>query len=111
MPDNALDRKGELGRYSTRPNQKLTRQCERNFAPLRGYIKIKEQYMNMLTFCSIKYMNRSFFSKTRYMIGVGTPIPKLPSSYHPEVGDNFFKLCSIQSLGQIIYFLVNASPP
>ena len=27
--------------------------------------------MNMLTFCSIKYMNRSFFSKTRYIIGVG----------------------------------------
>ena len=27
--------------------------------------------MNMYTFCSIKYMNRSFFSKTRYMIGVG----------------------------------------
>ena len=27
--------------------------------------------MKMLTFCSIKYMNRSFFSKTRYVIGVG----------------------------------------
>ena len=28
MSENALDRKGELGRYSTSPNQKLTRQCE-----------------------------------------------------------------------------------
>ena len=28
MSENALDRKGELGRYSTRRNQKLTRQCE-----------------------------------------------------------------------------------
>ena len=27
--------------------------------------------MNMSTLYSIKYMNRSFFSKTRYMIGVG----------------------------------------
>ena len=33
MSENALDRKGELGRYSTRPNQKLTPQCERNFTP------------------------------------------------------------------------------
>ena len=35
-------------------------------------------------------MNRSCFSKTRYMIWVGlkklarTPVPKRPSSYHPE---------------------------
>ena len=47
--------------------------------------------MNVLTFCSIEYTSRSFFSKTRYMIGVGlkklgrTPVPKLPSSYHPEL--------------------------
>ena len=53
--------------------------------------KIKEQYMNVLTFCSNKFMNRSFFLKTRYIIGVGlkklgrTLVPKLPSSYHPDV--------------------------
>ena len=29
MSENALNRKGELGRYSSRPNQKLTRQCKR----------------------------------------------------------------------------------
>ena len=29
MSEIALDHKGELGRYSTRPKQKLTRQCER----------------------------------------------------------------------------------
>ena len=29
MSENALDRKGELGKYSSRPNQKLTHQCER----------------------------------------------------------------------------------
>ena len=29
MPENALDRKGELGRSSTCPNQKLTSHCER----------------------------------------------------------------------------------
>ena len=28
MSENSLDRKGELGRYFTRPNQKLTPQCE-----------------------------------------------------------------------------------
>ena len=45
--------------------------------------------MNMSTFCTIKYMNRSYFSKARYMIGVGfkilgrTPVPKLPPSYPP----------------------------
>ena len=43
--------------------------------------------MNMSTLCTIKYMNRSYFSKARYMIGVGlkilgsTPVPKLPPSY------------------------------
>ena len=46
--------------------------------------------MNMSTLCSIKYMNRSYFSKARYMIGVGfkilgrTPVPKLPPSYPPR---------------------------
>ena len=45
--------------------------------------------MNMSTLCTIKYMNRSYFSKARYMIGVGvkilgrTPVPKLPPSYPP----------------------------
>ena len=29
MSENALDCKGELGRYSTRPNQKWTREWER----------------------------------------------------------------------------------
>ena len=44
----------------------------------------------MLTCCSIKYMNWSFPSKTRYMIKIGfkklgrTIVPKLPSSYHPK---------------------------
>ena len=28
MSENALDSKGELGRYSSRQNQKLTHQCE-----------------------------------------------------------------------------------
>ena len=47
--------------------------------------------MNMSTLCTIKYMNRSYFSKARYMIGVGfkilgrTPVPKLPPSYPPRV--------------------------
>ena len=54
--------------------------------------------MKMSTLCTIKYMNRSYFSKARYMIGVGfkilgrlvgfkilgrTPVPKLPPSYPP----------------------------
>ena len=45
--------------------------------------------MNMSTLCTIKYMNRSYISKARYMIGVGfkilgrTPVPKLPPSYPP----------------------------
>ena len=45
--------------------------------------------MNMSTLCTIKYMNRSYISKARYMIGVGfkilgrTPVPKLPTSYPP----------------------------
>ena len=53
--------------------------------------KIKGQHMNMSTLCPIKYMNRSYFSNARYMIGVGfkilgrTPVPKLPPSYHPEI--------------------------
>ena len=60
------------------------------FTDSKEGIKIKEQYMNMLTFCWIKYMNRSFVSKTKYMIGVGfknlarTPIPKLPQNYTPS---------------------------
>ena len=46
--------------------------------------------MNMSTLRTIKYMNRSYFSKARYMIGVGfkilgrTPVPKLPPSYPPS---------------------------
>ena len=47
--------------------------------------------MNMSILCTIKYMNRSYFSKARYMIGVGfkildrTPVPKLPPSYAPSI--------------------------
>ena len=46
--------------------------------------KFKEQYMNRLTFCEIKYMNWLFFSKAGNMIWVSfkiltrTPVPKLP---------------------------------
>ena len=36
--------------------------------------KIKGQHMNMSTLCTIKYMNWSYFSKARYMIGVGFKI-------------------------------------
>ena len=45
--------------------------------------------MTMSILCTIKYMNRSYFSKARYMIGVGfkilgrTPVPKLAPSYTP----------------------------
>ena len=45
--------------------------------------------MNMSTLCTIRVMNRSYFSKARYMIGVGfkilgrTPVPKLLPSYPP----------------------------
>ena len=38
MSENALDRKGELGRYSTRPNQKLTRHCERASGILHPWV-------------------------------------------------------------------------
>ena len=48
------------------------------FTDHRGYeriYKFKEQDMNRSTFCEIKYMNRlGFFSKARYMIGVGFKI-------------------------------------
>ena len=50
---------------------------------------LKGQHMNMSTLCTIKYMNRSYFSRARYMIGIGfkilgrTPVPKLPPSYPP----------------------------
>ena len=52
----------------------------------RGYTckriyKFKEHYMNRSTFCEIKYMNRLFFSKAGYMIGVGFRIPP-PSPSH-----------------------------
>ena len=46
--------------------------------------------MNRSTFCEIKYKIGLFFSKVRYMIGVGfkilvhTPVPKLPQSYPQE---------------------------
>ena len=47
--------------------------------------------MNMPTFCEIKHMNKFFFSKAMYMIGVGfiileyTHVPKFTPSYpcHP----------------------------
>ena len=45
--------------------------CKLYLQTAKRVCKITEQYMNMQTFCSIKFMNRSFFSKTRYMIGVG----------------------------------------
>ena len=35
---------------------------------------IKGQHLNMSTLCTIKYMNRPYFSKARYMIGVGFKI-------------------------------------
>ena len=38
MSENALDRKGELGRYSIRPNQKLTCQCERQSGILHPWM-------------------------------------------------------------------------
>ena len=38
--------------------------------------------MNRLTFCSIKYMNRSFLFKTKYMIGVGFKILDLFTPVH-----------------------------
>ena len=47
--------------------------------------------MNMSTLCTIKYMNRSYFSKARYMIGVGfkilgrTPVTKLPPKLPPSL--------------------------
>ena len=43
--------------------------------------------MIRLIFSEIRFMNGMFFSKARYMIGVGfkvlarTPLPKLPPSY------------------------------
>ena len=45
--------------------------------------------MHMSTLCTIKNMNRSYFSNARYMIGVGfkilgpTPVPKLPQVTPP----------------------------
>ena len=42
--------------------------------------------MNMLTLCTIKYMNRSYFSKARYMTGVDFKIlGRTPQACH-----NFF---------------------
>ena len=47
--------------------------------------KFKEQTMNRSTFCEIKYMNRLFFPKAGYMIGIGfkvltrTAIPTVPT--------------------------------
>ena len=59
----------------------------------RGYervYKFKEQYMNRSTVCKIKYMKRlGFFSKARYMLGVGfkilthSPVPTFPESPIP----------------------------
>ena len=60
--------------------------CKRVTEYMKGYINSK--YMNMSTFCEIKYMyGLVFFSNVRYMIGVGfkivahKPIPKLPQGY------------------------------
>ena len=50
-------------------------------------IKSQRTVYEYVTFCSIKYMNMSFLSKTKYMIGVGvkklarTPVPNLSPSY------------------------------
>ena len=41
MSENALDSKGELGRYSTRPNQKLTRQCEWASGILHPWFRVR----------------------------------------------------------------------
>ena len=40
---------------------------------MTGYINsnINSTYMNRQFFCEIKHMNRLFFSRARYMIGVG----------------------------------------
>ena len=49
MSENALYRKGELGRYSTRSNQKLTRQCEQasgNLHPCKKTISNKFKLLN-----------------------------------------------------------------
>ena len=60
--------------------------------------------MNRSTFWMIKYMNGSFFSKARYMNGVGfeilarTPVPKLPLSYPPREILALFKFLKCQSL-------------
>ena len=34
--------------------------------------------MNMSTLCTIKYMNRSYFSNRGRFLNTGTPLPKLP---------------------------------
>ena len=81
----------------------------------RGYervYKFKEQHMNVSTFSEIKYMNRLFFfSKARYMIGVGykiltsTPIPE-----SPQVPPSFklFTFC-LCKLCAIIFFFYKLS--
>ena len=63
---------------------KLPRSPPHNHRGYERVYKFKDQYMNMITFCEIKYMNRLFFfSKAGYMIGVGfkiltcRPVPKL----------------------------------
>ena len=70
----------------TQVETKLYYLCAVNF---EYRYKIKGQHMNMSTLCTIRYMNRPYFSKAVYKIGVGfkilgrTPVPKLPPSYPP----------------------------
>ena len=90
----------------------------------RGYkrvYKFKEHYMNRSTFCEIKYMNRLFFSKAGYRIGVGfriltrTRVPKLPR-VPPPPPPEFLKTFSLSvyvncvqlySLLQVVLIILN----
>ena len=59
--------------------------------------------MNMSPLCTIKYMNRSYFSKARYMIGVGfkilgsTPVPKLPPSSPQDINSIIYRYNWVES--------------
>ena len=77
--------------------------------------------MNMSPLRTIKYMNRSYFSKARYMIGVGfkilgrTPVPKLPPSNPPpprDINSIIYRYNWVDSkvnINSIIYSTANRS--
>ena len=75
----------------------------------RGYervYKFKEQYMNRSTFCEIKYMNRLFFSKAGYMIGVGFKIlTRTPVAKSPRVPPLYLNCVQLYSLLQVVLML------